>query len=260
LPARREGAGGRELAAVLLAMPGGVLLVVGVYELVKDRASPLWAAAGLLLMIFDALLWALLVRREQMIDTPGPEPRWEVPSPYNYSAALDAMGTIAAPLLASVSIALVAVLLTDPKDFHTLNLTILLLVMAAAGFVAAVECSFQARQYAVSPQEIEDWWPDHDVPTRRNRLRQIQREHLARFRDWARRARTAYNLGILALIAGVGALLWPTHLSHTAPLRLALLGVIATSFLVEGLWVVVTLTRENRPRLPPVGPEKLLSS
>jgi hypothetical protein len=238
-------------------------MIIGTYELVQARAGSGWLIGGLFLAGGDIFLWAFPVRchgangneREEPQLTPEPEPRWEAPSPYNYSGALDAMGTIAAPLLASVSIALVVVVLTSPTAFHALNLTVLLLLVAAAGFVAALECSFQARQFAVTPADLEGWWPDNSDRPRRERLRQIQREHLACFRRWAVRARCAYNVGILALIAGVGALLWPASLSHVAPLRICVLGLLAVSAVIEAIWIARTLMYEDRPRLPAVGPE-----
>jgi hypothetical protein len=189
---------------------------------------------------------------------PRREPRWEPPEPYNYPAALDSMGTIAAPLLASVSIALIAIILTSASAFRLVSAALLLLMLAAGAFVATVECSFMARQYVVTPSELEDWWTDSDAPGRRETLRREQRYYLSRFRFWAKRARFAYNVGILALSLGVVALLVP-H-GHADFGRLVVIALAALAFLAESVWLVTTLVCHQAPKLPKVAPEPPQSS
>jgi hypothetical protein len=181
------------------------------------------------------------------------QPRWEPPRPYGYPTALDGMGTIAAPLLASVTIALVAVVLTSATAFRLVSAILLLFVLAAGAFVATVECSFMARQYVATPSELEDWWPDSDQPGRRKMLRREQRYYLSRFRFWTVRARFAYNTGVLALSLGVVALLIPK--GHVADGRLAVIALAGLAFLAELVWIVVTLVRHESPELPDVAPE-----
>jgi hypothetical protein len=197
---------------------------------------------------------------------PPPEPaavcsetRWQVPSPYNYPAAIDSMGTIAAPLLASVSLALIAVVLTGASSFRWVDAALFLLVIAAAAFIATVEFSFIARQYAVTPSDLELWWPDHDVPERRDRLRAIQRFHRIRFTRWADRARNAYNIALLALILGVTVLLIPKgSICHANGFRILAVVLLAATFVAEFLWAI--FAKPDDGALPPVGPEKLLTS
>jgi hypothetical protein len=181
------------------------------------------------------------------------QPRWEPPRPYGYPTALDGMGTIAAPLLASVSIALVAVVLTSESAFRWVSAVLLLLVLAAGAFIATVECSFMARQYVVTPSELEDWWPDSAEPGRRKSLRREQRYYLSRFRSWTVRARFAYNTGILALSLGVVALLVPTGCVSDG--RRVVITLAALAFLVELAWIVNTLVNHEEPVLPEVAPE-----
>ena len=191
-----------------------------------------------------------------MTEQPTPEPRWRVPSPYNYAGAVDGMGTVAAPLLASLCIALVAVVISNTSAFAEANLALLLLLVAAVGFIATLQFSVMARQYIVTPSQLDEWWPDCDAPSRRDRLRSIQRSHLTRFFAWADRARFAYNTGILALSLGVGTLLAPRHWNDVSQGRIVVLIVAALAFLVELAWVVGTLLCPDKPELPPVGPEK----
>lgn len=172
------------------------------------------------------------------------EPRWRPFRPYNYPAALDGMGTIAAPLLASVSIALIAVLLSSAPSFRLLTAALLLLLIAAVSFIAAIECTFRARQYVVTPSELEDWWPDHETPGRRRALRREQRFYRSEFRRWAVRARTAYDIGILTLTLGVVALLVP-H-GHIDAGRWVVLAVGIVAVGGQAAWII----NARRPQLP----------
>lgn len=163
------------------------------------------------------------------------------------------MGTIAAPLLASVSIALIAVVLSSASAFRLVNPVLLLLVLAAAALIATVEFSFLARQYVVTPSEMEDWWPDHEAPLRRTALRREQRYHVAQFRSWTVRARRAYNTGILALSLGVALLVVP-H-GHISLGRAVVIIAAGLAFAAELAWVVKPLVYSSEPELPEVGPE-----
>jgi hypothetical protein len=176
--------------------------------------------------------------------------------PYNRPAAIDSMGTIAAPLLASVSIALIAVILSDVESYHLLTLALLALLVAAAGFVATVEFSFLARQYAITPGELEGWWPNPDQAGRRELLRREQRFHVLRFESWADRARWAYNIAILALTVGVTAILVPN--GHVSVGRVLAIVVAGLASVAEMTWIVKTTFTRQRPELPDVGPETSL--
>jgi hypothetical protein len=190
---------------------------------------------------------------------PGPETRWQAPSPYNYPAAIDSMGTIAAPLLASVSLALIAVVLSSASSFRWVDAVLFLLVIASAAFIATVEFAFMARQYAVTPSDLELWWPDHEVPERRDRLRSIQRYHRGQFKLWADRARNAYNVALLALILGVTVLLIPKgNIGHANGFRVLAVVLLAAAFVAEFVWAV--FAKPNDGALPPVGPENLLTA
>jgi hypothetical protein len=174
--------------------------------------------------------------------------------PYGYPAAIDSMGMFAAPLLASGSVALIAVVLSSTATFRWSNPALFLLVIAAAAFVATVEFTFMARQYVVAPPDLEVWWPDAAVPERRERLRSIQRQHVRLFRSWSNRARMTYNTAILALSLGIAVLLVPTgDLDAANPFRLAAVAAAALAFAAEALWIL--FGRSADPTLPVAGPE-----
>lgn len=181
----------------------------------------------------------------------GYQARWQPPRPYGWPAALDSMGTIAAPLLASVSIALIAVVLTGPSAFHLANAVLLCLVIAAAAFVATVECTVTARSYAVTPSEIEEWSPEQVDPDVLLELRREQRYYRERFRCWATAARIAYNAGILALTVGVAVAVVPS--GHVADARLAVIAAAVAACVAEVVWIGYRFaTRHRSPSLPEV--------
>ena len=145
--------------------------------------------------------------------TGEPRPvRWDVPSPYNYAGAIDGMGTIAAPLLAAVSVTLAAIVLSSPRNFGWVTGSLVCLLVAAGAFMGTVECTSMARQFVVTPGVLLEWWADAaGDQARLHVLRLEQRYHRDQFKHWANLARWGYNIGILALLLGVAALLCAKH-------------------------------------------------
>jgi hypothetical protein len=132
------------------------------------------------------------------VDNEGPG--WDVPYPYGQAAAIDSMGGIAAPLLAGFSVTLALLVISTPQAFRFVNATLALLLVAAFALIAALQFTFRARQYAVSPSQIVEWWPDAESDERLQELRHEQREHRKEFTRWANPARYAYNVGILCFV------------------------------------------------------------
>ena len=133
--------------------------------------------------------------------TASVEARWDTPSPYGHPAAIDSMGAVAAPLLAGFAFTAVALILSSPERFRWVNLTLILLVLAAFALIAALQFAFRARLYVVTPSEIEEWWPDADAATREE-LRRVQRQHRVNYRLWSNSARNADNVGLVFFMAG----------------------------------------------------------
>jgi hypothetical protein len=141
-------------------------------------------------------------------------PKWERPGYYGRPSAIDAMGTIAAPFLAGIGIALAVLVISNEKHFGAANEALFALVAATGFLVACVECAFAARQYVVRPSELEEWRPDPDEPKRVELLEAEQKNALTKFELWSNRARWAYNVGIVAFGAGVVFLLVPEGGTH----------------------------------------------
>ena len=151
------------------------------------------------------------------------------------------MGTIAAPLLAGFSLAtFVQVLGLSAGDVRFRSLPTLLLLIAAVFLILAVQATFWARSYHVTPDELCQWWPDADDEDRLDMLKVEQAQHMARFQKWSWVARVSYDVGLLSLIAALTILAVPAG-SPGAPLRWAAVAVGAIAFLLEAIWIVRSL-------------------
>jgi hypothetical protein len=179
---------------------------------------------------------------------PGTEPLrgpfWVTPILYGEAEALNSMGTIAAPLLAGFSLAAVVLTVTiKPSDARWPDAALLLFMLAAVVFVTSVQAMFWARQYQANPSEILAWWPDAERSERLERLRDEQKWHAAGFRMWANRARAAYGVGLLCLLAALTILAVPPE-SHGqgSALRWVAVAVGGAAFIAESIWITGSIT------------------
>jgi hypothetical protein len=187
----------------------------------------------------------------------SPEPRWEVPFPYGYTAAIDSMGSVSAPLLAAISVALATLVLSNAAAFHWVDPVLGLLISAAFALVASVQFTFRAKQFAVTPPDLEAWWPDsEDDPARLEMLRREQRYHGREYSKWAARARFAYNVGLLLFLLGVAATLIPKGgIDHASSGRLAVIALALLGLAIEALWIVSGYMRTASVRDWPAAPK-----
>lgn len=167
-------------------------------------------------------------------------PFWLTPTKYGAAEAVISMGTIAAPLLAGFSLAaFVQVFALSANDVRYRDVAALLLLLAAVSLVLAVQATFWARQYQVTPDQLKEWWPDAAEQDRLEMLKTEQAQHAASFNTWARWARIAYNFGLLCLLAGLTVLAIPPA-SANPPALWAAVGVGAIAFALELSWVVAS--------------------
>lgn len=169
-------------------------------------------------------------------------PRWDAPFPYGFPAAIDSMGSVAAPLLAGFAVTVATLILTNPDVPRWPNPTLALLLVAAFLLGASVQFTFRARLFAVTPADIEVWWPEPDEWQVR-RMRQEQRYHRARYRVWSHRGRVAYNAGIVSFLVGITCTLIP-H-GQVSDGRLAVIALAALAAAAEAVWVMLSLLRKE---------------
>jgi hypothetical protein len=166
---------------------------------------------------------------------------WDVPFPFGLPVALESAGSVAAPLLAGFSFALVGLIIPAPEHFRWSSGSLVLLLASGVSFIAAVQCGFWTRQFAVTPEEIELWHPD--LP--REQKVGLQRLHRRGFKIWSYRFNLSYRTGILLLLAGVTvALVPPGDIGRGRYLAIA---VAAAGFLGELCWVLATWVLRGSP-------------
>lgn len=163
-----------------------------------------------------------------------PARRYNVPYRYGDAAAIQAMSSVAAPLLASGALVFIGLVV---KSVRYPGLTLLIMLVALLVLVTAVQCGFWARQFASTPQEIEQWWPDMPTKMRNERARADQWQDRASHDMWANRARWAYGVGIILLWFGVAVALMPAADAAQPALRWLAAAVGILAGMGEALWL-----------------------
>jgi len=178
----------------------------------------------------------------------GTQSPWRLPVAYGSAAALQAIGTVAAPLLAGFSFTLGGLVLSTPDRIRWPNATLLLFVAAGVALITAVQAAAWARRWDVTPGELLGWWPNFDdMPeARREELYQEQRSHAERHARWSRATQTAYDAGILLLLAGVTLLVVPVGGWRLGSARTLAAIVAGVAFLGEIVWVSFSVGMARR--------------
>jgi hypothetical protein len=174
-------------------------------------------------------------------------PKWRKPAPLGYGSAIDSLGSVAAPLLAGFSLASVIIVSDDSVNFRWPGAVVLALAIAAVALIGSVQCAYYARQYLWSGAEVSDWWPEMKADTGlETLLRREQAEAFYRWGGWIRWARTTYDFGIMALLAGLGLGLVPLHDSgFQSSLRWAAVSVAFVACVGEAAWIVIASWRRS---------------
>jgi hypothetical protein len=177
----------------------------------------------------------------------APSP-WRLPVAYGSAAALQAIGTVAAPLLAGFSFTLAALVLSSPSRFRWPDITLLLLMSAGVALITAVQAAAWARRWDVSPSELLAWWPEFDAlpESQRETIYREQQEHAQRHARWARATQVAYDSGILLLLAGVTLLVMPITAWHLLSVRTFAVIIGVSAFLSEVVWVSFSVLMARR--------------
>jgi hypothetical protein len=169
--------------------------------------------------------------------------RWVAPFPYGYPAAAESVGSVASPLLAGFSFALVGLVVPTPEHFRWPNATLAVLFVAGALFIASVQCWFWARQYEITPEDIDLWIPEYP----QGRKQALQRLHSIAFYRWNGRMNRAYRLAILFLLVGVMLVLVPP--GHVSWLRSVAVALAALASLAEATWIAAIWFLHGSPSM-----------
>jgi hypothetical protein len=193
------------------------------------------------------LLGAIGTHQMASPDTGPPERShlsgWWLPTGgYGAPAALQSVGSVAAPLLAGFSFTLVGLVLTSPERIRWPDASLVLFTAAGLCLVTAVQCAAWARKWDPTPTELLNWWPDIEkLPEgAREQVYEEQRIHALRHARWARATRIAYNAGILFLLAAITVLLAPPKHHSMVSLRGLAMLLAFIGFLAEITWVIAS--------------------
>jgi hypothetical protein len=131
---------------------------------------------------------------------------------------MDALGFVAAPLLAGAAIATIGVLGTDATKFRWPAPTMMVLTLAAVALLASIQVALRARRFLYNNDELRAWTPmpdEQDPEQVATRVEVARARALAQQRDFARwlwlseRASWAYQAGVVLLGLGLASLLAP---------------------------------------------------
>ena len=124
------------------------------------------------------------------------------------------VGTVTLPLLAGFSFTSVIVVSEDAMNFLLPGWTILALTVATLVLIAAVQCAYHAQIYFAKEA------PDYK-----------------RAVDWYRWTRRAYDVGLFALLFGLGLAVAPRPADMQADLRWSAASLAFLACLGEVLWI-----------------------
>lgn len=186
-----------------------------------------------------------------------PRPEWTVRQPEGYYDAIQATGTMVAPLLAGFTFAILALVLVPPakNDADPLRWrdpVLALLVLSALLLIICTQAAIRARATLVKPDELRAWypesvdktgWPNEWLGNRQKALEQRTARASAVCRH-------TYNAGTLLLFTAIAVLLVPPNPVDDA--RRAVLVAAAIAVAVEAAWLTGTSLRQEdlTERLP----------
>jgi hypothetical protein len=186
-----------------------------------------------------------------------PEGEWVVPDPEGHFDAIQATGTMVAPILAGFAFAILALVLvpaakneTDPLRWR--DPVLALLVAAALLLIISTQAAIRARMTMVNPDELMKWYPSavNSNGTPDLAVRTRQRDLYVRTAKASNICRQTYNAGVLLLFTSIAVLLVPpSPVDHA---RRAVIAVALIAVAIEAAWLTGTSLRTKQliARLP----------
>ena len=149
---------------------------------------------------------------------------------------VDSVSSATLPLLAGFSATSVVVVADDAQNFRWSGWTILPLAIAAVVLIAAVQFAYHARI------ALSEWCEREDgkgLSAPSQVIRQLDADY-KRGVFWAKRTRWAYDVGLLALLLGLGLAVAPYHVTGgEANARWCAAAFAFLACVLEFLWTIV---------------------
>lgn len=157
--------------------------------------------------------------------------RWRDQHP-GLGAALETMTSAGTPLLAGFCVTMIGVVAQAPDKFWWASLTMLLLTVAAIGFVISIHCYYWARVHLI---ESGGGLARGLRPT--TTVLDPVRERFAHL-AWARRLHVFFQAGVLALFVGLATAVWPNSAEQDPWPRIAAVACCAAMVLLVLFWTL----------------------
>lgn len=175
---------------------------------------------------------------------------WTPRLPEGYYDAIQATGTMVAPILAGFAFAILAIVLVpparnEPDPLRWRDAVLALLVFSALLLIISTQAAIRARATLVKPDELRAWYPlSVDQAGRPNQwLEDHQKTLDGRTLRASGACRQAYNAGTLLFFTAIAILLVPSGPVDDA--RRVVLGAAAIAVTVEAAWLTGTSLRQK---------------
>ncbi len=172
--------------------------------------------------------------------------RWPAPSRYGTAGVRDAIGTVAAPLLAGFAITAATLVVASEDRLRWPGVAATLAATSAVVLIFSLQMTFWARQYDVTPSVMREWWDDADTVEGRGARVAEMLDFQSREERYARWARRSYDLGIAALFAALAVVLAPKDQAAQPGWRWVATFVAASAAVAEVAWSAWNLALELR--------------
>lgn len=168
---------------------------------------------------------------------------WNIPVRYGDAAAVQGLASVAAPLLAGFAFTLVALILQSDRALRWPEVALLLLAIAAVGFLMVIQFAAWARAFYVTPSELYEWWGDNPTPMARDRMERDQRRYSEAHKCWNNRARYVFNVSLILFLGSLAVVLVPPRDISVG--RWLALAIVATAFVLEVVWFILNVRRRK---------------
>jgi hypothetical protein len=140
------------------------------------------------------------------------------PAPLGLSNAYQAVGEVAAPLLAGFSVTLIGVVAQGPESLRWPAAVLIALTVAAALLLACVQFAFYSRRSYWTRADLLQWFAEEPAEPLLTAFKEMHVRHIADWTMWRERARFTYNAGLVVLSVAVALVLVPPHRYGPHPL------------------------------------------
>jgi hypothetical protein len=166
--------------------------------------------------------------------------KFDVPYYYGGAGAIESISSIASPLLAGGALAFIGIVVQQSDALRFPGVVLLMSLAALLALILAVQCGYWARQHAVTPNEIEQWWLHLPDQARLQRVRADWWQERADYLVWARRTRFLFGIGVTVLWLALAMAAVPIAASKDTSYRWVAVGFCVTAAIIEALWLVVS--------------------